>query len=200
MVAHRKYLRLTQEQLAETMFPLGELTKVEVRSIASAHGLAAADRLDSQDFYSGDRCELIGKEEREGDIVDVSGKVLGRHSGFWHYTVGQRKGIGVFGPEPHYVIRLDACRNRVVVGSRKEAFTASFAVEGMRWMGLPERTEPITCRVKIRSTGEPLGPVTFVNGMCRAEGEGLFGVAPGQSAVFYDDADRIIGGGIIATA
>ena len=192
--------RLSQEQLAETMFPLGELTKVEVRRIAAERGLAAADKLDSQDFYSGDRCELIGKEEREGDIVDVSGKVLGRHNGFWHYTVGQRKGIGVFGPEPHYVIRLDACRNRVVVGSRKEAFSTEFAVEGMRWMGRPETAEQITCRVKIRSTGEPLGPVIFDNGICRAEGEGLFGVAPGQSAVFYDDADRIIGGGIIATA
>lgn len=190
--------RLSQEQLAETLFPLGELTKTEVRQIAAARGLAAADKLDSQDFYSGDKSELIGAEVREGDIVDLSGRVLGRHDGFWHYTVGQRKGIGVFGPEPHYVIRLDACRNRVVVGNRQEAFSRVFAVEGMRWMGCPERTEPITCRVKIRSTGEPLGPVTLENGTCHAGGEGLFGVAPGQSAVFYDDEDRIIGGGVIA--
>ena len=190
--------RLSQEQLAETLFPLGELTKAEVRRIAAARGLAAAGQLDSQDFYSGDKSELIGAEGREGDIVDLSGKVLGRHNGFWHYTVGQRKGIGVFGPEPHYVIRLDACRNRVVVGSRQEAFSKVFAVEGMRWMGCAPQTAPLTCRVKIRSTGEPLGPVTLADGICRAEGEGLFGVAPGQSAVFYDSEDRIIGGGVIA--
>ena len=190
--------RLSQEQLAETLFPLGELTKTEVRQIAVAHGLAAATKLDSQDFYSGDKSELIGEEARAGDVVDLSGKVLGRHNGYWHYTVGQRKGLGVFGPEPHYVIRLDACRNRVVVGDRREAFTKTFAVTGMRWMGWPEQTAPIACRVKIRSTGAPLGPVTLENSTCHAEGEGLFGVAPGQSAVFYDDADRIIGGGEIA--
>ena len=190
--------RLSQEQLAETLFPLGELTKVEVRRIAAAHGLAAAGKLDSQDFYSGDKSELIGEDKREGDIVDLSGKVLGRHDGFWHFTVGQRKGIGVFGPEPHYVIRLDACHNRVVVGTRQEAFTREFAVEGIKWMGRAECEEPITCRVKIRSTGEPLGPVTLASGVCRAEGDGLFGVAPGQSAVFYDGDGRIICGGVIA--
>ena len=190
--------RLSQEQLAQTMFPLGELTKAEVRRIAAEHGLAAATKLDSQDFYSGDRSELIGAGDREGDIVDVHGKVLARHRGFWHFTVGQRKGIGVFGPEPHYVIRLDACRNRVVVGSRAEAFTREFSVRDMRWGAVAECKESIVCRVKIRSTGEPLGPVTFGNGMCRAEGEGLFGVAPGQSAVFYDEQDRIICGGVIA--
>ncbi len=190
--------RLSQEQLAQTMFPLGDLTKAEVRKIAADRGLAAAGRLDSQDFYSGDRSELIGADDREGDIVDVHGKVLARHRGFWHFTVGQRKGIGVFGPEPHYVIRLDACRNRVVVGSRAEAFTREFAVHDMRWGALAECAEPIICRVKIRSTGDPLGPVTLEDGTCRAEGEGLFGVAPGQSAVFYDEQDRIICGGVIA--
>ena len=190
--------RLSQTQLSETLFPLGDLTKVEVRQLAAARGLAAAEKLDSQDFYSGDKGELIGAPAREGEIVDLAGKVLGRHDGFWHFTVGQRKGIGVFGPEPHYVIRLDACRNRVVVGSRAEAFTREFAVKGLQWSGWSERPEPICCRVKIRSTGEPLGPVTLENGICRAPGEGLFGVAPGQSAVFYDDDDQIICGGIIA--
>ncbi|MDE3276346.1 MAG: tRNA 2-thiouridine(34) synthase MnmA [Verrucomicrobiota bacterium] len=190
--------RLSQEQLAETMFPLGGLTKTEVRKIAAGHGLVTADRMDSQDFYSGDKDELIGAVDREGDIVDLAGNVLGRHNGFWHFTVGQRKGIGVFGPEPHYVIRLDACHNRVVVGNRSEAFTREFQVVDLKWMGLAERPDPIACRVKIRSTGEPVGPVTLRQGVCIADGEGLFGVAPGQSAVFYDDDGRIVCGGIIA--
>ena len=191
--------RLSQDQLAETLFPLGTLTKIEVRGIAADRGLAAAEKLDSQDFYSGDRDELIGAEEREGEIVDLSGKVLGRHNGFWHYTVGQRKGIGVFGPEPHYVIRLDACHNRVVVGSRQEAFTKTFRVKDMRWMGMAETSSAIECRVKVRSTGEPLGPVVLENGTCNSDGEGIFGVAPGQSAVFYGENGTILCGGVIST-
>ena len=190
--------RLSQEQLAGTLFPLGGMTKVEVRAFAAAKGLSTADRLDSQDFYSGDKDELIGAPDKEGDIVDLSGKVLGRHSGFWRYTVGQRKGIGVYGPEPHYVIRLDSCHNQVVVGNRREAFRNEFRVEDMKWMASAPTEDAIPCRVKIRSTGAPLGPVVLENGVCRADGDGLFGVAPGQSAVFYDDSDRIICGGIIA--
>ena len=190
--------RLSQEQLAEILFPLGELAKSDVRKIAAAHGLAVANRMDSQDFYAGDRDELIGAEEREGEIVDLAGKVLGHHNGFWHFTVGQRKGIGVYGPEPHYVIRLDACHNRVVVGNREEAFVKSFAVKDMKWMSLEKTSGPVTCRVKIRSTGDPVGPVTLDGNVCHAPGEGLFGVAPGQSAVFYSDNGEILCGGIIA--
>ena len=190
--------RLSQEQLSSTIFPLGGLTKIQVREIAAAKGLSTADRLDSQDFYSGDKNELIGAPDKPGEIVDLSGKVLGRHSGFWHYTVGQRKGIGVYGPQPHYVIRLDACRNQVVVGSRQEAFTCEFPVKDIKWMAYSPTSEAIGCRVKIRSTGAPLGPVMLENGVCKAAEEGLFGVAPGQSAVFYDDSGRIICGGVIA--
>ena len=190
--------RLSQEQLAGTMFPLGGMTKAEVRAYAAAKGLSTADRLDSQDFYSGDKNELIGAPDKEGDIVDLSGKVLGRHTGFWHYTVGQRKGIGVYGPEPHYVIRLDSCRNQVVVGNRQEAFRREFRVADIKWMASAPTDAAIPCRVKIRSTGEPLGPVVLEDGTCRAEGNGLFGVAPGQSAVFYDAFGRIICGGVIS--
>ena len=180
------------------MFPLGGMTKTEVRAFAAEKGLSTADRLDSQDFYSGDKDELIGEADREGEIVDMAGKVLGKHSGFWRYTVGQRKGIGVYGPQPHYVIRLDSCRNQVVVGSRQEAFRNEFRVEDMKWMALEPGSEAVSCRVKIRSTGLPLGPVLLKDGVCRAEGDGLFGVAPGQSAVFYDDSGLVLCGGVIA--
>ena len=190
--------RLSQEQLSGAMFPLGGMTKTEVRAFAAEKGLSTADRLDSQDFYSGDKDELIGEADREGEIVDMAGKVLGKHSGFWRYTVGQRKGIGVYGPQPHYVIRLDSCRNQVVVGSRQEAFRNEFRVEDMKWMALEPGGEAVSCRVKIRSTGLPLGPVLLKDGVCRAEGDGLFGVAPGQSAVFYDDSGLVLCGGVIA--
>ena len=189
--------RLSQEQLAGTLFPLGDLAKTEVRAIAAEAGLAAADKADSQDFYSGDKSELIGAQPREGDIVDLSGRVLGRHSGYWNYTVGQRKGLGAFGPTPLYVVRLDACRNRVVMGTREEAYRREFRVEDVKWMAMEPTAGKISAFVKIRSTGAPLGPVEFEDGVCRAPGEGLFGAAPGQSAVFYDGDGVVLFGGII---
>ncbi len=189
--------RLSQEQLAQVFFPLGELTKVEVREIAVKNGLIVADKADSQDFYSGEKSELIGEEPRPGEIVDLSGRVLGTHEGYWNYTVGQRKGLGALGPEPLYVIRLDACHNRVVMGRRAEAFVKEFEVVDLHWMAQAPTTAPLNATVKVRSTGEPLGPVVFENGICRVEGEGLFGVAPGQSAVFYDEDGVIQCGGVI---
>ena len=189
--------RLSQEQLAGVEFPLGGLAKSEVRRIAAEHSLAAADKADSQDFYSGDKSELIGAEPREGEIVDMSGRVLGRHMGYWNYTVGQRRGLGAFGPNPLYVVRLDACRNRVVLGTREEAYSREFRVDDVNWMALGPTKGKVSGFVKIRSTGAPAGPVELEDGVCRAGGDGLFGVAPGQSAVFYDADGTILCGGII---
>ena len=189
--------RLSQAQLAGVEFPLGGMTKADVRRIAAEHSLAAADKADSQDFYSGDKNELIGAEPKDGEIVDMSGRVLGRHRGFWNYTVGQRKGLGAFGPKPLYVVRLDACRNQVVLGTREEAYSREFRVGDMNWMALAPTSERFSAFVKIRSTGAPVGPVEFEDGTCRASGDGLFGVAPGQSAVFYDAGGTILCGGVI---
>ncbi len=191
--------RLSQQQLAGVEFPLGGLSKNEVRRIAADHSLAVADKSDSQDFYSGDKGELIGEAPREGEIVDVSGKVIGRHCGYWNYTVGQRKGLGAFGPRPMYVVRLDACHNRVVLGTREEAYCREFPVEGVCWMAQAPTKGRIEANVKIRSTGAPKGPVVLEDGVCRAPGEGLFAVAPGQSAVFYDAEGTILCGGVIGS-
>ena len=210
--------RLSQSQLARQLFPLGELTKEEVRQIAADAGLAAADKPDSQDFYSGDRNELLGAPPREGNIVSTDGRVLKRHNGFWNYTIGQRKGLGIAAREPLYVVRLDACRNEVVVGTKDELVRTEFRVTDMQWgMFAPRRVEdaapyqregrsllrPYPCRVKIRSTGEPRGPATFEMDssgevICRMP-SGLTGVTPGQSAVFYEaDGDAVLCGGVIA--
>ena len=188
--------RLSQEQLTHTLFPLGGLTKQEVRAYARAHGLDMADKPDSQDFYSGDRNELIGVEDREGDVVDLSGRVLGRHRGYWHYTVGQRKGLGIAAPEPLYVVRVDACRNQVVLGGKEALSVRSFRVDNVNWMAQAETDAPIDCSVKIRSTGAPRGPATFQGGECTVP-DGIAGVAPGQSAVFYDADGVILCGGVI---
>ena len=183
--------RVAPEILERTLFPLGALTKAEVRERARAFGLEAADRGDSQDFCGGDVMEVVGESDRPGDVVTADGRVIGRHRGFWHYTVGMRKGLGIGGGTPYYVTGLDAVRNRVVVGFRETAAVTSFALEDV--VGdIPVGRE---LTVKVRSAGEPRGPVSFdgrrVN--CPA---GMTGVAPGQSAVLYD-GDAILGGGVI---
>ena len=194
--------RLSQDQLARHLFPLGELSKGEVREIARAHGLAAADKADSQDFYSGDPNELIGEPDRPGDIVDLHGRVLGRHNGFWHYTIGQRKGLGIGGAgEPYYVIELNACRNQVIVGRADDAVRTSLTVAEMNYQALPPPMDdvapaPVACRVKVRSAGR-LVPATLQGNECSFPA-GIAGVAPGQSAVFYGmDSDEILAGGVI---
>ena len=191
--------RLSQSQLRRQLFPLGDLCKEEVRSLAARRGLAAADRPDSQDFYTGDKAELIGAEDRPGNFVDVNGKVLGRHRGFWHYTVGQRKGLGLGGGgTPWYVLDLNACRNEVTVGRAEEAVRTSLSVADMNWVSLAPTAAPVECLVKVRSAGR-LVPATLENG--RAEfPSGIAGIAPGQSAVFYSpDGDRVLCAGEIVS-
>ena len=198
--------RLSQPQLARQLFPLGDLEKTEVRRLAAAAGLDAAEKPDSQDFYSGDKDELIGLPDRPGDIVDAAGRPLGRHRGFWHYTVGQRKGLGIATGEPLYVLRVDACRNQVVVGPKSALAVTAFSVENLHWCALPPTPSPLPCRVKLRSPGEPAGPaVLFPSpGGTAARCEipaGLSGVTPGQSAVFYAACDdALLCGGPIAPA
>ena len=188
---------LSQDQLARAMFPLGDMTKAEVRQIAREAGLAMAEKPDSQDFYSGDANELVGREDAEGRIVSLDGKTLGTHRGFWHYTVGQRQGLGIGGGTPFYVIRVDSCRNEVVVGRREEAIRGEFEVRDMNWQGAAPTDAPIKGMIKIRSNGSPSGPVTLERGVVHAP-SGLFGVAPGQSAVVYSADGAILCGGIIA--
>ncbi len=187
---------LSQEQLSRVMFPLGDLTKGEVREIAREEGLPMAEKSDSQDFYSGDCNELVGAKDVQGDIVSISGKVLGHHSGFWHYTIGQRQGIGIAAPEPLYVVGISKARNEVVVGTRAEAVSRDLHVKDVNWMAAEPTDGKIEGAVKIRSTGTPIGPAVFERGAMHVE-EGLFGVAPGQSAVLYAPTGEILCGGVI---
>ena len=178
-------------------FPLGELTKGDVRQLAREAGLAMAEKPDSQDFYSGDANELLGTSDRPGEILSADGKVLGHHSGYWHFTVGQRQGLGIGGGTPYYVIHVDACRNRVVVGRRDEAIRHTFNVQDLNWQGVAETDDAVEGFVKIRSNGPPAGRATLAHGAIHAP-DGLFGVAPGQSAVLYSADGAILCGGIVA--
>lgn len=190
--------RVERDVLARTLFPLGELAKGEVRERARAFGLEVSEKPDSQDFCAGDVASVIGESDREGDIVDASGKVLGRHRGYWHYTHGKRKGLGIGGGTPYYVTGIDARRNEVVVGFKADALKTRFEIVSPVWR---EENDGGEFSLKVRSAGDPKGRVRVVpagNGRLAVESEeGLFGVAPGQSAVFYR-GDEVVGGGIIS--
>ena len=171
--------RVRPEILAKTIFPLGELSKDEVRAKARAYGLEVAEKGDSQDFCGGDPMRIVNEPDREGEVVTVEGKVIGRHRGYWNYTVGMRKGLGIGGGIPYYVVALDAAKNRVIVGYKADA--VRYDLELTDTVGVIDKTLP----VKVRSAGEP-----------RLLKDGIAGIAPGQSAVFYD-GDVVVGGGII---
>ena len=171
--------RVRPEILAKTIFPLGELTKDEVRAKARAFGLEVAEKGDSQDFCGGDPMKIVNEPDRKGDVVTTGGKVIGKHRGYWNYTVGMRKGLGIGGGTPYYVVALDAKQNRVIVGFKDDA--VRYDLELTDTVGVIDKSLP----VKVRSAGEP-----------RRLKDGIAGIAPGQSAVFYD-GDIVVGGGII---
>jgi tRNA-specific 2-thiouridylase len=191
--------RLSQEQLARTLFPLGTMRKEEVRAIARQAGLAVHDKEESQDFYSGHYSDLIGEENRPGDIVDSAGRKLGVHQGIWNYTIGQRKGLGIAFSEPLYVLRIDVENNRIVAGREAETRQSAFVVSDCAWSAVPAVDSPLLATVKIRSATlpaearvEPLGNATVRVTFTAPHS----GITPGQSAVFYRD-DIVLGGGII---
>ena len=184
--------RLKQPQLANLIFPLGAYRKSEVRELAAKFGLEVKDKPDSQDFYSGDHTELLNTPPKIGSIVDTSRQVLGTHEGFWNYTIGQRKGLGVAAAHPLYVVELDPCRNEVVVGSAEEVVRHELRLADCSWIVEEPRGE---VAVKVRSVSKLL-PAVFEDGVLKFP-DGVAAAARGQSAVLYRN-DEVLGGGIIA--
>ncbi|WP_118856017.1 tRNA 2-thiouridine(34) synthase MnmA [Sphingomonas mesophila] len=191
----------TREQLDFVRFPLGDLPKAEVRRLAQEGGLIVADKPDSQDICfvpDGDYASLVKRLRPEtaapGDIVHVDGRVLGRHGGVVHYTIGQRRGLEIGGQaEPLYVVRLEPAERRVVVGPRSALAVAGARVTGINWLG--ERQTRV--EAKVRSLAQPVAACWDGANVTFDTPE--YGVAPGQSAVFYD-GERLLGGGaIVAT-
>ena len=201
----------TAAQLASLRFPLGDLTKQEVRAVAHSLNLSIADKPDSQDIcfvpqgrYS-DLVERLKPESSEpGEIVDTSGRVLGHHPGIIHFTVGQRKGLGLSGTaEPLFVIRLDARSRHVVVGPREDLRTRIVKLTSVNWLTNVNEGS-ISCAVKVRSTRSPVPAVVTPLPEACAEVELLEGedaVAPGQACVFYEEGGtHVLGGGWIVSA
>ena len=196
---------LTQELLAGSVFPLGDRTKEETRRIAAEFNLSTADKPESQDLClveaHGSMQTFLDRyiNRQEGDIVDMAGNVLGKHSGIHHYTIGQRRGLGIAAPEPLYVVKLDAVMNRVVVGDRYTGGRLECTVGRINWVSIAEPTTPIRAEVKIRYRSQPVLAQIIPLGNSRIKivfEDRQFGVTPGQAAVLYS-GDIVLGGGII---
>ncbi|MBI4208649.1 MAG: tRNA 2-thiouridine(34) synthase MnmA [Deltaproteobacteria bacterium] len=197
--------RLTQEQLAYCLFPVGGMNKEEVRGIAKRLGLRVAEKPDSQEicFVANQNYASFVEEQSSssmdpGPILDEEGHLLGTHPGLHRYTIGQRRGLGISSLEPLYVIRMDTRENRLIVGKKERLYENSFIVRETHWIdGEPQG--PIAARVRIRykhqevpATTEPL-PSHETRVLCQ---EPQRAITPGQAAVFYQ-GDQVLGGGWI---
>jgi tRNA-specific 2-thiouridylase len=197
---------LDQEVLSQLIFPLGQLAKPETRRIAAEFGLHTAEKAESQDLClveaNGSMRAFLDKyiAPQPGEIVDEMGKVLGRHDGVHHYTIGQRKGLGVAHREPLYVVALDTQNNRVVVGDRGATLATECLVHQINWVSIAQPTAPIRAEVQIRyrspavlATVMPLEQ----NGARIVFDAAQSSITPGQAAVWYD-GEVLLGGGLIA--
>ena len=207
----------TREQLDVLRFPLGERSKAETRELARSFALPVADKHDSQDICfvpTGRYTDVIERlrpgAAEPGDIVDLNGRVVGRHDGIIHFTVGQRRGLGVAAGHPLYVLRLDAATRRVVVGPREALRTSRLWLREVNWLGEGTIDHALCAGwhevfVKVRSTRPPQ-PAWLSRGAGGIEVDlvaGEDGVSPGQACVFYDAAAgqaRVLGGGFIRAA
>ena len=206
---------LPQEALGRLVFPLGELTKPDTRLEAERHGLRTAHKPESQDLCLADHHGSMKAfldaylPPRAGQIVLSDGTVVGSHDGIEHFTIGQRKGLGVAWREPLHVVRLDAAMNRVVVAPRSEAACGEAVVGAVNWVSIPPVEQPIDVAVQVRYRSGPVQalltpvPATAADAAagrphrCRLQfAEEQFSITPGQAAVFYDQ-DMVLGGGLI---
>jgi tRNA-specific 2-thiouridylase len=203
----------TRAQLAMLRFPLGAMLKPQVRALAGEFGLAVADKADSQDICfvpAGHYSEMIERllpgAAEAGEIVHVDGRALGRHAGVLHYTIGQRRGLGIAAAEPLYVVALDARNARVVVGPRQALETHRIRLRDVNWIGdgdiadIP--ADGLAIAARVRSTRPPT-PARLLPGGAVEFDAPESGVSPGQACVFYESCDanaRVLGGGFIAGA
>ncbi|MBR2732121.1 MAG: tRNA 2-thiouridine(34) synthase MnmA, partial [Clostridia bacterium] len=195
-------------QLAHTVFPLGKLTKPEVRAIAAQHGFRNAQKPDSQDICfvpDGDYARVIeqytGEAAAPGDYLSPDGVVLGRHRGIIHYTIGQRKGLGVAFGKPKFVCGIDPARNAVILGDAADLFQTQAIAETFHWICGEAPAGPVRCKAKIRyRQAETPCTVTPADGGVRIDfDQPQRAITPGQAAVLYD-GDVVLGGGEITGA
>ena len=197
---------LTQEQLAKALFPLEGMSKDEVRRIAAGIGFENASKPDSQDICfipDGDYAHFIesyeGKTYPEGDFIDVEGNFMGKHQGIIHYTVGQRKGLGIAAGKPVYVSRIDPASNTVTLTDNDALFTDCLTSADFNWVSIPPQSKPLKAKARIRYQHNEQ-PATLLperdGGVLIRFDEPQRAITPGQTVVVYD-GDIVIGGGTI---
>ena len=204
---------LTQEQFSRALFPLGEMSKPEARDAARQHGLSGvSEKKESQEIcfvpdgdYAGFIDRYLEAEDAtdrlpgSGEIVDTSGRVIGRHEGIHRYTIGQRRGLGIADEKPLYVISIDADKNRVMAGSSEELLNSEFTVARVNWIAFDDPNEPVRAevRVRYRHTAAPATITPLPNQRARIVfDEPQRAITPGQASVFYR-GDEVVGGGWI---
>jgi tRNA-specific 2-thiouridylase len=202
---------LTQQQLSRTLFPLGEMQKPAVRTMAADHGLALAQKPDSQEIcfipggsYSQFLKAYLSEQQQPlpdsaGELVTTTGEVIGHHEGIHSFTVGQRKGLGLSSPDPLYVLQIHPDSHRVTVGSDDQLLSRTLRANRLNWVSIPEPTGPIRVDIKIRHRHEPAPATLTITSLATIEAtfdEPQRAITPGQSAVFYQ-GDEVAGGGWI---
>ncbi|MDI6781296.1 MAG: tRNA 2-thiouridine(34) synthase MnmA [bacterium] len=200
--------RLTQKQLSQAIMPLGNYHKADVRKIAERLGLKTAAKTESQEICfipQNNYQEFIKQRAADrlvpGDILDSDGNIIGRHEGIAFYTIGQRRGLGIAVGKPLYVIRIDSCRNAVIVGDKDLLYSQRLTAKSMNWVSVPGITSRLSLMARIRylhkETKAFVSPLNGGSDMVSVEfDEPQQAITPGQSVVFYRD-DEVVGGGII---
>lgn len=197
---------MTQYQLKHTLMPLGDYTKDETRVMAKRLGLPVADKSDSQEIcfirdndYRSFIIEQTSREAQRGNFVDTKGNILGKHKGIVHYTIGQRRGLGLAMGKPVYVVEIDVKNNTVIVGEEDELFGKEFVVEDVNYISIVDLVKPLRVKVKIRYSAKPAEGeiIPMQSGRVKVRLDvPQRAITPGQSAVFYS-GDTVVGGGVI---
>ena len=203
---------LTQDQLSRALFPLGEMSKPDARAAARRNDLAVAEKKESQEIcfvpdgdYAGFIDRYLEAEEqtdrlpKSGDVVTSHGKVVGTHAGLHHYTIGQRRGLGIADSQPLYVIGIESARNRVIVGYQDELMSDEFNAGGVNWIAVDDPTEPVVAEVRVRYRHKAAAATIIPLPDNRARvtfAEAQRAITPGQATVFYR-GDEVLGGGWI---
>ena len=192
--------RLKQEQLRMLIFPLAQYTKSEIRKIDVQLGLHGAEQKESMDFYSGDYSDLLDIEARDGNIVDKDNNIIGKHKGYWNYTIGQRRGLGVSSSKPLYVIDIDSEKNEVKLGDINDTLSYKIEAFDLSFMATCSDFENLKAYAKVRSSSKPVECIASAKGgiLCVEFPNGVFSPAKGQSVVLYDSDGVVLLGGIIS--
>jgi len=200
---------LSQKQLARTIFPLSNLSKSDIRTLAREAGFPVSEKPDSQDIcfipdndYARFITRMTDRSAEEGDFVDRDGRVLGRHKGLFRYTVGQRKGIGIASEHALFVIELDPARNRVVLGPQADLFSSRLIARDVRYVSDRPVFYPFSIEASIRYAAQPVSAMVFEGEDGTVEvrfDEPVRAITPGQTVVFYK-GEKVLGGGEIVRA